>query len=325
MRQGRGREPIFMRLWRSAQETPSLPREQQGAQRIPVGMPADIPAPTPQVPAPGGSPSGPALAPAPPRIAGAPTAAAPAAAPTAAAPAPAATAAQRQEEQAQTRYQIAMKLLDRQQIRPARAALQDILRRYPAAPAAQEARFLLAQIPEEPVAAPAPGRKSAAAVTGPAARNASPATAASPASPATPRRYDPIAEALAGRQRPNAQRPVIPESLLSAQDRGPGSSAAASSLDDVRVVSAAYQGTALAVTVEYVLASAHSRRVFLGAWMRSDSVSGRLGYTFVPLETGRGTAKLVLTGIPEGVSQLRVTFFEENGALFFTRDFNISK
>jgi len=209
------------------------------------------------------------------------------------------------------------KLLERKQIRPARAALQDILRRYPATPTAQEARSLLAQIPEEPVAAP--GR-----APGPTERGALPA-GAPPAPPAAPRRYDPIAEALAGRERPNSRRPVIPESLQSSQVRGPGSSVAGSSLDEVRVVSAAFQESALTVSLEYVLASTHTRRVFLGAWMRGDSVSGRLGYTFAPMETGRGSAKLVLTGIPAGVSQLRVTFFEENGALFFTRDFTITK
>ncbi len=210
-------------------------------------------------------------------------------------------------------------MLDRKQTRQARTLLQELVEHYPATQAAAQARDLLPQIPDEPPPAPRrPAEASQVAAT--AAPPAPPRTAPAPAV----KREDSVSEALAGRSRPTAQRPIIPDSLRAGQASQPGASVAAAP-DDVRVVSAAWQGQSLAVEVEYTLRSAHSRAVFLGAWMRSESVSGRLGYTFAPMNAGRGSTRLVLSGVPANVSLLRLAFFEEKGDLFFSRDFMISR
>jgi hypothetical protein len=79
------------------------------------------------------------------------------------------------------------------------------------------------------------------------------------------------------------------------------------------------------VEIEYNLLSTHTRPVYLGAWMTDATVSRRLGYTAAPMSSGRATARVVLPGIPPTASNLRIVFFEEKGALFFTRDFVVSK
>lgn len=309
----KGRPALLQRLVESTRQIAQFRKSPVEASRKPgeapgQAAPVTLPAPGAQAPIRPGASAAPAAAPAAP-----PRSASPATAP--------APAASRAEDEAEARLQVATRMLDRKQTRQARALLQELMQRYPTTQAAAQARDLLPQIPDEPSPPPARPAASSRVAVAPAP------VAAPPAQPRTPpaaKREDPISEALAGRSRPTAQRPIIPDSLRGGQPGQPTAGVAAGP-DEVRVLSAAYQGNALVVEVEYTLRSAHARAVFLGAWMRSESVSGRLGYTFAPVNGGRGSARLVLSGIPANVSSLRLTLFEEKGDLFFTKDFMISR
>lgn len=257
-----------------------------------------------------------------------PPAAQPQAAPTppvTSPPSPAAATPPRsaREDEAQTRFQLAINFLNRGQKQPARTLLQEIVRKYPGTDAAGQARDLLPQIPEE---AATQAAKPAAAER--EARTAEPArapTAARPLDPRAPARSAPATQPPAPKPQPEARKPdsgkpEIPAWLQSSQP-----AATAVTQDDVRVASASYEQGSLILNVNYLLATSHSKPVFLGAWMRDANVSRRLGYTATQMTPGQGAARIVLPGIPPNVSQLRVVFFEENGQLFFTKDFDLSK
>jgi hypothetical protein len=270
-------------------------------------------------------------APAPPS-AGARPAAPPApvpAAPPAAAPPAAATPASRDEQMAEAQYQIAVNLLKRNQIAPARQALQELVQKYPQAKVTRDARYLLLQLPAEsggPLAAARPASPAPAlGARAPAARTAAKPPVEPPPEQERAGRVI-TSEDLAGGRVPIAPRrtPSIPASLQSAQ-AAPVDSAKAAARDDVRLLAATYGSGQWVIDVEYDLASAHARQVYLGAWMRDETVSRRLGYAAAPMSSGRAAARVVLPGVPPNASNLRIVFFEDKGNLFFTRDFTISK
>ena len=277
-----------------------------------------------------------------------PPAAAPSGAPAPAAPPGAAAVrpATSEEAAAEAQFKSALSLLQRKQNAPARDALQDLARKYPNTNSAKEARALLARIPEDRPAAQAaarpavpPAREQAAAkgakgVTAKAAAGKPAASgagaAAAPAVPAQAeqsRRVFTSDDLAAGRASASVRRaPSIPPSLQSAQvGASSGQGIKAALQDELRLLRTSYESGQWTVEVEYNLLTAHSRPVYLGAWMTDATVSRRLGYTAAPMSSGRATARIVLPGIPPTASNLRIVFFEEKGALFFTRDFVISK
>lgn len=238
---------------------------------------------------------------------------------------------------AEAQYSIALNLLRRKQTAPARQALQELIQKYPRTKTAREARDLLVQIPEEPAQLAAarppapPVRERAAGAVAPAARGGA-ATRRSEPPPAEPQQTERAgrmitSDDLAAGRLPSVPRraaPSIPASLQSAQT-GAAQGVKAAVQDQLRLLRAAYDAGQWVVDVEYDLFSAHTRPVYLGAWMRDENVSRRLGYTAAPMTAGRSTARIVLPGVPPDASNLRVVFFEEKGALFFTRDFTITK
>jgi len=292
-----------------------------------------------------------AQAPAPPAAAPlTPPAAAPSSAPaTAAAPAAAAVPrATREEEAAEAQFKTALGLLQRKQTAPARGALQELAQKYPNTKSAREARALLAQIPEERQAAQAaarpavpPAREPAAATAArgsvaartaagkPAASGAGTAAAsAGPAQAEQSRRVFTSDDLAGGRVSGSVRRaaPSIPASLQSSQaGQSSGQGVKAALQDELRLLRTSYESGQWTVEVEYNLVTTHARPVYLGAWMTDATVSRRLGYTAAPMSSGRGTARIVLPSIPPTASNLRIVFFEDKGALFFTRDFVISK
>jgi len=266
------------------------------------------------------------------------------------APAPAAAAvpqARREEQAAEAQFKTALSLLQRKQTAPARQALQDLAQKYPNTKSAREGRALLSQIPEERQAAQAaarpavpPAREPAAAKGAkggaaartaagkPAASGAGAAASAVPAQAEQSRRVftsdDLAAGRVSGATALRRTAPSIPPSLQSSQV-SPSQGVKAAVLDDLRLLRASYESGQWTVEVEYNLVSTHARPVYLGAWMTDATVSRRLGYTAAPMSSGRATARVVLPGVPPTASKLRVVFFEEKGALFFTRDLIVSK
>lgn len=254
----------------------------------------------------------------------------------------AAQQAQREEQAAEAQFKTALNLLERRQMAAGRRALQQLVQKYPATRSAREARGLLEQIPQErepaelaaarpPAAAPWERVASPAPVRRPAATGG---TATAPGAAATPAEPEPetgrrvfTSDDLAGGRMPTLPRrtPSIPASLQSAQVGAPSQSVKAAALDELRLLKAGYESGQWTVEVEYNLVSSHTRPVYLGAWMTDQSVSRRLGYTAAPMASGRATARINLPGVPPTASNLRIVFFEDKGALFFTRDFTISK
>jgi hypothetical protein len=292
-----------------------------------------------------------AQAPAPPATAPlTPPAAAPSGAPAPAAP-PAAAAvrqATREEEVAEAQFKTALSLLERKQAAPARDALQDLARKYPSTRSAKEARALLSQIPEDrpapqaaarPAVPPAREQAAATAARGgagsrtaagkPAASGAGTAAAsAGPAQAEQSRRVFTSDDLAAGRVSGSFRRaaPSIPASLQTSQvGSSSGQGVKAALQDDLRLLRTSYESGQWTVEVEYNLVTTHSRPVYLGAWMTDPTVSRRLGYTAAPMSSGRATARIALPSIPPTASNLRIVFFEDKGALFFTRDFVITK
>ena len=279
-----------------------------------------------------------------------PPAAAPSGAPAPAAPPAAAVVrpATSEEVAAEAQFKTALSLLERKQTAPARDALQDLARKYPNTKSAKEARALLSQVPEDRPAAQAaarpavpPAREQAAAKGakgGAAARTAAGKPAASgagtaaasaePAQAAQSRRVFTSDDLAAGRVSGSFRRaaPSIPASLQSSQV-GPssGQGVKAALQDELRLLRTSYESGQWTVEVEYNLVTTHARLVYLGAWMTDPTVSRRLGYTAAPMSSGRATARIVLPSIPPTASNLRIVFFEDKGALFFTRDFVITK
>jgi len=278
-----------------------------------------------------------------------PPAAAPSGAPAPAAPPAAAVVrpATSEEVAAEAQFKTALSLLERKQTAPARDALQDLARKYPNTKSAKEARALLSQVPEDRPAAQAaarpavpPAREQAAAggakgvaakaaAGKPAASGAGAAAAsAEPAQAAQSRRVFTSDDLAAGRVSGSFRRaaPSIPASLQSSQV-GPssGQGVKAALQDELRLLRTSYESGQWTVEVEYNLVTTHARLVYLGAWMTDPTVSRRLGYTAAPMSSGRATARIVLPSIPPTASNLRIVFFEDKGALFFTRDFVITK
>lgn len=320
----RGQPSLISRLFSAVKRAPvsrpqAAPTAQPGPAVVDSGGPASHAAP---------AQPGPAAAPAARQPAG-PHGAAPVPADKGARgtqPVSAPAARSRDSEVAEAQYEIALNLLRRKQMAPARAALEQIVQKYPDTDAAAQARDLLKQIPAPTEVAhvsppPAPARPA------PVPRAERPAAQAPPPPPEETSGGKRVitTEDLAARKSPVTEArkaPSIPASLQAAQVPAP-QSAATSVRDDVRLASATREQGQLVLMVDYVLASPHTRQVFLGAWMRDESVSRRLSYTATPMKAGRGSARVVLPGIPPNVTSLRVVFFEENGALFFTKDFTI--
>jgi len=279
----------------------------------------------------------------------APPAAAPSGAPAPAAPPATATVRQATSEEvaAEAQFKSALSLLERKQTAPGRDALQQLAQKYPNTKSAKEARALLSQIPEDRPAAQAaarpavsPAREQAAAKGAkgslaakaaagkPAASGAGTAASAVPAQAEQSRRVFTSDDLAAGRASGSFRRtaPSIPPSLQSSQvGASSGQGVKAALQDELRLLRTSYESGQWTVEVEYNLLTAHTRTVYLGAWMTDPTVSRRLGYTAAPMSSGRATARIVLPGIPPTASNLRIVFFEEKGALFFTRDFVISK
>jgi hypothetical protein len=253
-----------------------------------------------------------------------------------------------EEVAAEAQFKSALSLLERKQTAPARDALQQLAQKYPNTKSAKEASALLSQIPEDRPAAQAaarptvpPAREQAAAKGakgGAAAKTAAgkpaasgAATAAAPAGPAQAeqsRRVFTSDDLAAGRVSGPVRRaaPSIPASLQSSQVGGSsGQGIKAALQDELRLLRTSYESGQWTVEVEYNLVTTHARSVYLGAWMTDPTVSRRLGYTAAPMSSGRATARIVLPSIPPTASNLRIVFFEDKGALFFTRDFVITK
>jgi hypothetical protein len=320
-------------------------RPGQSPPKLNVGGAGKSTAPTPGQAAPSAqAPASPAAAPLTPPAAAPSGAPAPAAAPPAAAVRPATS----EEVAAEAQFKTALGLLERKQTAAARGALQELAQKYPNTKSAKDARALLSQIPEERPAAQAaarpavpPAREQAAArgakgglaakaaAGKPAASGAGTAAAsAAPAQAEQSRRVFTSDDLAAGRLSGSFPRatPSIPSSLQSSQ-AGPssGQGIKAALQDELRLLRATYESGQWTVEIEYNLLSTHTRPVYLGAWMTDATVSRRLGYTAAPMSSGRATARIVLPSVPPTASNLRIVFFEEKGALFFTRDFVITK
>jgi len=311
-------------------------RPGQSPLKLNVGGAGKSTVPTPRQAAPSAQVTAPPAAAAP----------APASQPAPASAAAAVPQATREEQAAEAQFKTALGLLQRKQTAAARGALQELAQKYPNTKSAREARALLSQIPEERPAAQAAARPAVPPAREPAAATAAPGSAAAktaagkPAAPgagaaaasAAPaqadqsRRVFTSDDLAAGRVSGSFRRaaPSIPSSLQSSQ-ASPSQGIKAAVQDDLRLLRASYESGQWTVEIEYNLLSTHTRPVYLGAWMTDATVSRRLGYTAAPMSSGRATARVVLPGIPPTASNLRIVFFEEKGALFFTRDFVVSK
>jgi hypothetical protein len=319
-------------------------RPGQAPLKASVGGAGKSAAPTPGQAAPSAqAPATPAAAPLTPPAAAPSGAPAPAAPPTTAA----VREAPREEQAAEAQFKVALGLLQRKQTAPARDALQQLAQKYPNTKSAKEARALLSQIAEERPAAQAaahpaaPPAREQAAVKGakggaaaktaagkPAAAGAGTAAGSAAAQAEQSRRVFTSDDLAAGRLSGSVRKaaPSIPASLQSSQvGQSSGQGIKAALQDELRLLRTSYESGQWTVEVEYNLITTHARSVYLGAWMTDPTVSRRLGYTAAPMSSGRATARVVLPGVPPTASNLRIVFFEEKGALFFTRDFTISK
>ena len=224
----------------------------------------------------------------------------------------------RLEEAAAARLGVATNFLRRQDVTNGRAVLQDIVRRYPRTAAARDARSLLAQLPAD-----APVRR-AEVPAGPMGRAGAPVVVPAPAEEEG-RRVITGDDLRGGRSPATGPRrtPQIPASLQgSTAPRQPASAAAAR--DELRVASVIPEKGQLTLVVEYTLASAHSRPVYIGAWVQAGSISRNFGYS-KPVAPGSGSARLSLPGAGADVAALRIAFFEQGGAQFFVRDVVLKK
>lgn len=231
-----------------------------------------------------------------------------------------ATAAQRAEQTAQAQYQLALNFLGNQELTQARAALQEIMQKYPRTQAGAQARDLLRQIPEQQISS--------------AARNTQPSEA-QPVRPAEPRTMRERLQAERASVRPSeagqpwqpaqnsapgAKRVIITPALEAARPQRPAESAILSPLDDVRVVGVTQEPGRLVLAVEYRLATQKFRPVYIGAWVQMGGASRYFGYSPAPVGIGTGTARVPLPGASPDLTSVRVSFFEHGGQRFFVKD-----